>query len=133
MKQKIEAKGEHTVEEVCESGALAMKYDWDVSAYTTKDPPQTPEWYGTRRTVSLTYDIGSVMHYHTWLSRDIIHEKFTNDFDKWALVKWKKTYTASDPPPKEATIENSEAIWPIPYPSAMDILALKSIYTWNDV
>jgi hypothetical protein len=74
------------------------------------------------------------MNYNSWTGSDVYGQGMTTDFDEWPLVEWNDVYNRHDkPPPKEATRDNSAEIFPIRYPSPMDIKALKEIYVWRDV
>jgi hypothetical protein len=132
FKAKVDLRGEDKIEEVCNNGAKAFEYGWntarDFSMYRTR--PE--EMKGTIYTQSQTYDVHSIMHYHSWVTRNVVAERLTTDFKKWVIVKWKRTYSANDPPPKVATSENSESIKPAKLPSVLDITALRELYAWRN-
>ena len=114
------------MEEVCASRTLGYEYGFGrISQYAAEGDSETgldgSKMYHVY-TRSGTYDVKSIMHYDSDTGAGGYRD---------TMRKWKKVYSRDDPPPEEATEDNSELIPINVVPSALDLQAVKQLYSWN--
>jgi hypothetical protein len=126
VKNLVESKGIHTMDQVCNSRRLGAQYNTFPSDSFGTAPDtvrlHSGASYTYEYTRSASYDSRSIMHYSS--------NSGSPKPGRQVLRKWKRTYSAAEPPPEVADDSNSEVIARNTKPSALDIQAAKELYPW---
>jgi hypothetical protein len=131
----VEAKGEHTMEEVCQRAHLSLIYNKFPAFDYSLDLRMAADGSVIGKTNSKDYDRESIMHYPSSGNSKVNFDPrpgATNRPEDFPLVMFmRKDYSPTNPPDlTKLTTADVRPIFPKTFPSPMDVQAVKERYVW---
>lgn len=123
VKAAVEAKGEHTMEQVCSTPTISRLYGFGAAIqFAIVDDPliKNNVVLSMHRRQGGEYDLRSIMHYGSGAGGAV---------RKYPLRRWNNGGPNYNPP-SQPQLSDSSWIYNVPGPSPLDVAAIKMIYPW---